>query len=148
MSVWRHLILINGFGQLLYSRLIFFLTFLCVLHRVTHVEHVTHPALNVKARDPTTAPGALFFSASQRMGGVFPAVERKHSWIPQESTRNAASATNWMVQALNEFIIDYMLHSDLVFTDIYNVKKNYYINKRLFLFIFDHFVYFSILIIV
>jgi len=58
------------------------------------VEHVTHPALNVKGWDPTTAPGVLFFSASRRMGGVFPAVERKHSWIPQESTQNAASAMN------------------------------------------------------
>lgn len=66
----------------------------CVLLRITHVPHVTRPVMNVKVRDPTAAPRALFYSASQRTGGVFVAVEKTHAQIPQDFPRNAASATH------------------------------------------------------
>lgn len=85
----------------------------CVLHRKTHVPHVTRPVMNVKVRDPTAAPRALFYSASQRTGGVFIAVEKTRARIPQDFPRSAASATHSMVRALNAFILH--LYCDTIF---------------------------------
>lgn len=100
----------------------------CVLHRITHVAHVTRPVMNVEVRDPTAAPRALFYSASQRMGGVFLAVEKTHAWIPQDLLCNAASATHWMVQALNAFILHWKKKTFTV--KPFSLRNRYFINNH------------------
>ncbi len=75
--------------------------------------------MNVKVRDPTAAPRALFYSASQRTGGVFIAVEKTHARIPQDFPRIAVSATHSMVQALNAFILHWKklnIYCETIFT--------------------------------
>lgn len=72
-----------------------------VLRRLTPVQIAISRVLNVRVLDPTTAPDALLYSASQRTAGVFHAVEKTHTKIPQDFPGNAVCAVKGTVKIYN-----------------------------------------------